>query len=204
MIDSVPFEQEKLYLLIIAAISALWTPGPNNILLAHSGARFGFRLTMPHALGVAGGFPIMFAIVALLLGELFKVSSIFQTTIKWTGAALMLWLSWKIATAGRTKPSQAGLRPFRFYEAVAFQWVNPKAWTMALGVTAGFVTTKAYVTEIAVACLVFFILGLTSSTGWTLLGSTLQAWLRSDLRLRAFNGVMGALLGFYAVMIVLG
>ncbi|MEO1121599.1 MAG: LysE family transporter, partial [Pseudomonadota bacterium] len=120
-------EWERLLALAAFAFASTWTPGPNNIMLANSGATFGYRASQPHAFGVALGFPIMLFLIALGLGELFKASPVFRETLKWAGAALLLYLAWRIATAGRTKTAGGG-RPFTFVEAAGFQWINPKAW----------------------------------------------------------------------------
>ena len=108
-------EWERLLALAAFAFASTWTPGPNNIMLANSGATFGYRASQPHAFGVALGFPIMLFLIALGLGELFKASPVFRETLKWAGAALLLYLAWRIWTAlpvpmSRTAPEGAGLR----------------------------------------------------------------------------------------------
>jgi len=189
---------------LLAALAALafgsvWTPGPNNIMLANSGATFGFRATVPHALGVALGFPLMLFIVALGLGQVFEASAVLREGLRWGGVALLLWLAWRIGTAGRAGAAQRRPRPFTFVQAVAFQWINPKAWAMAVSTAAAFVSGAAPTREAAVCAAIFVLAGLTSAPSWAGFGAGLRRWLSSDFRLRLFNGVMGALVAGCAV-----
>ena len=182
---------------ILAALFALafastWTPGPNNIMLANSGATFGMRATLPHALGVALGFPLMLFVVALFLGEAFQRSEALREGLRWAGVALLLWLAWRIGTAGRAQ-AQGRARPFTFLEAAAFQWVNPKAWAMAVSTAAAFLTGAAPVREAAICAGVFIVSGVGSAHVWAGVGAAIRRFLSTDLRLRAFNALMGAL-----------
>lgn len=184
------------------AFAATWTPGPNNMMLAASGATFGWRATLPHAMGVAVGFPVMLFAIALGLGELFRRSPEFRTGLAWAGMAVMLWLAWRIATAG---PARGGrrARPLTFLEASAFQWINPKAWVMAIGTAATYASGAAPVVEAGIAAGVFTVSGLTSAHGWAGFGAALGRILGAGWRLRAFNAAMGGLLALSAVWLVL-
>lgn len=177
----------------VLLVASTWTPGPNNAMLASSGATFGFRRTMPHALGVALGFPAMLFVVALGLGEVFKRSVLMQEGLRYAGAALMLWVAWRIANA--KAPGEPGSRskPFTFWQAVAFQWVNPKAWAMCVGVVGLLPAGGNSVVQAALATLIGTGSGLTSAHGWAAFGMMLQRWLRTPARLRAFNLAMAAM-----------
>jgi threonine/homoserine/homoserine lactone efflux protein len=175
------------------AFASTWTPGPNNIMLANSGATFGYRATLAHAFGVALGFPVMMFVLALGLGELFQRSAALREGLRWLGVAVMLWLSWRIATAGRAR-ADGRARPFTFAEAAAFQWVNPKAWVLAVGVPAAFLAGVKPLAEAAICAAVFTASGLSSAHGWALFGAALRRALSSAARLRAFNVTMGLLL----------
>ncbi len=134
-----------LALLALAAVAA-WTLGPNNLMLASSGANFGVHRTLPHICGVAFGFPIMIFVVSMGLGAIIAASAALQEVMRWAGAALLLWFAWRIATARRAA-DQDRSRPLSFAEAAGFQWINPKAWAMAMATTAQFVTGSAVVLE---------------------------------------------------------
>jgi len=193
---------ERLLVLASFAIVALWTPGPNNLLLARSGATFGFWRTVPHGLGVAFGFAVMLFAVALGLGEVFQAQPLFREGLRFVGVAVMLYLSWKIASSRWRHAEGKSERPFRILEAVLFQWINPKAWAMIVGTSAIFVTGSHPMFESAVCALVFAVLGLTSASGWTLFGVGIGRALNSDLRKRAFNVGMGILLAITALALV--
>ncbi len=192
---------DMLLALAGVALASTWTPGPNNIMLANSGATFGFRATRAHLLGVAIGFPAMMFALALGLGEAFRQSAALREALRWVGLAVMLWLSWRIATAGRARATGRA-RPFGFLEAAAFQWVNPKAWAMALAIPAAFLSGARPAVEALVCALVFLGSGLTSASGWTAFGAALRRALATDARLRAFNAAMGALLAVSALSLV--
>lgn len=184
------------------AFAATWTPGPNNAMLAASGATFGWRATLPHAFGVALGFPLMAFLIALGLGEVFQAYPAFRTGLAWLGFAVMLWLAWRIA---RAQGAAAGgrSRPLTFLEASAFQWVNPKAWAMCIALAATYVTGAAPVVEAGIAAAIFVVAGVTSSQAWAAFGAGIGAMLGDGARLRAFNIAMALLLAGSAFWLLL-
>ncbi|MFM2354606.1 MAG: hypothetical protein RLZZ528_342 [Pseudomonadota bacterium] len=186
---------QDIYLALVAlAVGTLFTPGPNNAMLAASGATFGFRRTLPHMLGVAIGFPLMLLIVGLALGELFKASALLREGLRWGGAALLLWIAWKIATADPADPGQKSLRPMRFAEAAAFQWINPKAWSMAVAATSQFILPEDPFATASIVAGTFLSFGLLSSATWNGAGQMIAGLLTSQSRRRVFNLVMAGLI----------
>lgn len=184
------------------AVSMTWTPGPNNMMLAASGANFGWGRTLPHAMGVAFGFPVMLVLVSLGLGPIFQADPLIGELLGWMGCAAMLWFAWKIATAEAAN-AQSTARPLTFVQACAFQWVNPKAWVFAIYVAANFASGASVALNIAVAALVFLLSGLGSSQSWTIFGAWMGQMLGRGWRLRTFNIVMAALLVGCAVWLLL-
>lgn len=185
---------EQLFSLFALSFVAAWTPGPNNALVASSGARFGIRQTLPHVAGIGVGFPVMVLIIALGLGELFKYSNLLRETLRWIGIAVLLWLSWKIAFSGGGAKTENRVRPFTFWESTAFQWINPKGWVMAISITSQYAGGARPLLNAAIIAAVFVFLGFTSAFGWTVFGQQMQRWLQTPLRLRAFNISMAALI----------
>lgn len=182
-----------LALLAFSAVS-LFTPGPNNLMLMASGANFGVARTMPHMWGVVIGFSGMTAIVGLGLFGLFHAWPASLTVLKIVSILYTLWLAWKIARAGEPGTgADSGARPMTFVQAVAFQWVNPKAWTMALSAVTLFAPDERLQSILLIAA-TFGILGIASSGSWTLMGLSIRRWLSSRRRLIAFNYGMAALL----------
>ena len=183
------------------AVSMTWTPGPNNAMLTASGANFGWRRTVPHALGVAIGLPIMLFLVALGLGQVFEAEPRIATVIGWIGFAAILWFAWRIATADAAE-GKGRSKPLTFVEACGFQWVNPKAWTFVIWVVAGYVDPSNLVRDSLIACAVFLLSGLGSSQVWTLFGVWIGRLLGTGWRLRAFNVSMACVLIASAVWLM--
>ncbi len=191
---------DSLVQLALFALASLYTPGPNNIMLASSGARFGVRRTLPHAFGVAFGFPLMLFPMALGLGALFEQSPAFRDILRIVGALVMLWIGWKVATAGRAQADESA-RPFTFFMAAGFQWINPKAWAMAIAVVGGYMLGRAPLLEALTCVGLFATLGLGSSLLWAGAGAAIRRFLSTDLRIRIFNGTMGLLIAACAAFL---
>lgn len=196
-----PFDTLLTFIGIFAA--AVWTPGPNNAMLAASGATFGFRRTLPHVLGVAWGFGVMLFVVGLGVGAVFEAVPVLKDVLLYAGIALLIWVAWKIATMRAPGEAGAESRPFTFLQACAFQWVNPKAWAMCLSVASLFVRKESIVTDSILIAFLSCLIGMTSASGWTGFGHVMQRVLASPGRLRAFNLLMAAtiLLGVVYLMI---
>ena len=169
------------------------TPGPNNMMLLASGANFGFRRTVPHMLGIGIGHSLMVFLVGIGLGGAFEALPWLYTVLKVASVAYMLWLAWKIARASAPEGGQGGGRPFTFLQAAAFQWVNPKAWAMALGATTVYAPDRTAATMLVVA-VTFAAVNLPSVSLWTVAGEQMRRFLTNPARLQAFNWTMAALL----------
>ena len=117
---------ESFIALCILSFTAAFTPGPNNALVAASGANFGFRRTFPHVLGISLGFPVMIFIVGLFLGQLFQSSLLLREVLRWVGVALLLYVAYKIATAGGLGSSAGERRPFHFTKRPFFNGLIPR------------------------------------------------------------------------------
>lgn len=181
-------------LLAFAFVSSI-TPGPNNLMLMASGANFGMRRSVPHMLGVGIGFVLMIVLVGIGVVRLFELWPPAFTVLKVAGIAYMLWLAWKIANAAppADKPADASARPMTFIQAALFQWMNPKAWSMAL--TSVTVYAPAHdIATVGQVALIFGAINLPSVSSWTMLGTVMRRWLTSPTRLRAFNWSMAGLL----------
>ena len=184
------------------AFASAWTPGPNNALLAASGAHFGLRATLPHVTGVGLGFPLMVFIVGLFLGQAFQQSLILQQGLRWGGAALLLWMGWKISRAGAVCAAQGPGRPFSFLGAAAFQWINPKGWVMAISVTSLYLSRSDPVTTSAIIAATFMLMAFTSALGWAWVGQAMAGWLGTGRRLRIFNIAMGLMVAAGALVLI--
>ena len=194
--------QTTLAALSAFALVSSITPGPNNMMLMASGANFGLRRTVPHALGVGIGFTLMIILVGVGLMGLFDLFPILNTVLKVVSVVYLLWLAWKIANAA-APDTTSGTRgkPMTFFQAVLFQWVNPKAWSMALTAIALYAPDRNLGAVLLVAA-IFGIINLPSTSLWAVMGQVMRSWLSSPARLKAFNWTMAALLvGSLALLI---
>jgi len=184
--------QTILALLAFGVVSS-FTPGPNNLMLMASGANFGLRRTMPHLWGVVIGFSGMIVIVGLGLFGLFHAWPASFTVLKVGSTAYTLYLAWRIARA--EAPHEAGkrTRPMTFLQGAAFQWINPKAWTMGLSAITLYAPDASLPSILRIAG-VFGAMGLASATTWALMGISIRGWLSSRARLLLYNYSMAALL----------
>ncbi|MDF1857234.1 LysE family translocator [Pseudooceanicola sp.] len=180
-------------LMAFAFVSSI-TPGPNNLMLLASGANFGFRRTVPHMLGISIGHSVMVMLVGIGLIRVFDAYPLSQTLLKVVAVAYMLWLAWKIAHAAAPEVQDAtGKRPLNFFQAALFQWVNPKAWTMALTAITVYAADRTLLT-IAMVAAVFAMTNLPSICTWAAMGQQLRRLLTKPSRLRLFNWTMAILL----------
>jgi threonine/homoserine/homoserine lactone efflux protein len=166
-------------------------------MVAASGATFGFRRTLPHMLGVSIGFPAMLVAVTLGAGDVLRAHPELHAIMRWAGAAYLLWLAWHIATAAPAEAESGGRRrnrPLRFLEAALFQWINPKAWVIALGAIATYTSADGIRGQALILALVFLVICIPSIALWTAIGAGAARLLRTRRALRLFNLAMAALL----------
>ncbi|MBB5205737.1 threonine/homoserine/homoserine lactone efflux protein [Inhella inkyongensis] len=178
---------------LFACVSSV-TPGPNNLMVLASGVNHGFRASIPHVLGIGIGFGVMLVAVGLGLGQLFERWPLAYELLKWLGAAYLVYLAWAIARSGapELQSSKSG-RPMTFLEAAAFQWVNPKAWIMAVGAFSTYVPGHG-LWAVLLATGVFVMINIPSVSLWAWCGSALRAWMAVGVRQRLFNLGMALLL----------
>lgn len=188
--------------IILFTLANSLTPGPNNIMLTASGAAFGYRKTVPHMLGIAAGFPVMTLAVGLGLGEVFVRYPFLHEALKWTGAAYLLYLAWRVANASGSDASRAGAKPLTFTEAALFQWVNPKAWTMVLSAVPAFTTVGGdYHAELLTITAVFAALCLPSASLWCGFGMAIRRLIQKPQTLRIVNYGLAAGVAFSVILL---
>lgn len=184
---------ELLSALTAFAFVSSITPGPNNLMLMASGANFGFRRTIPHMLGVGFGFVFMVLLVGAGLAGIFEAFPVSYTILKALSVVYLLYLAWKIANAASPQDGEATGSPMTFLQAAAFQWVNPKAWAMALTAITVY-TPDQSLAAISLVAIVFGAINLPSVSSWTVLGQQMRKVLTNPTRLKLFNWTMALLL----------
>lgn len=185
-------------LLAILGFTAVmaFTPGPNNTMLMISGANWGVLPSVPHILGITVGFPLMVFAVGMGLGGLFESHPILHEILKYVSFAYLLYLAWKLARAGRhdSDGTRQG-KPMSFLAAALFQWVNPKAWIMAVSAMALFVPAGSpMLSGVLLLSGASALMSLPSAATWCLFGTGISRFLDSDRRIAVFNAAMAVLL----------
>ncbi|ROT98606.1 LysE family translocator [Histidinibacterium lentulum] len=186
------------------AIATTFSPGPNNVMLMASGANFGLRRSVPHMAGIGLGVMSLVAASGAGLARLFDLWDWLRPVLAVAAGLYLLYLAWRIATAApKLKNSEPAGRPLTLWQAAAFQWVNPKAWAMAVSATTLYLPDRG-MGSLAVGVLVFGLVSVPSTLIWTSFGRAVGRWLTSPERLRGFNRVMAGLIVLSLVPIVLG
>lgn len=183
-----------LALLVYAFVTSI-TPGANNFMLLASGVNFGFARTTPHMLGIGSGFLTLLLGVGFGLGAVLTAFPALHTGLKIAGGAYLLYLAWKIGTSRSLgKGGEAKTRPMTFPEAAAFQWVNPKAWVMAITAMAVYTNPQRPFLSVLLISFAFAVVNVPSVSSWAGFGMALRGFLADPARLKWFNIAMGVLL----------
>jgi len=183
------------------------TPGPNNTLVASSGATYGFRASLPYNAGIGIGTAVIMFVVAAF-GASFISNPTVEFVLKWVGIAYLLWLAFKIASA-KPKMGEAdtATRPLTFLQGLMFQFINPKIWIMISGAVVTYGTSVKTLSPMGLALLfsaLFGVITVTCTLTWTGLGVSLRRLLSSPRAIRGFNLAMATLLVASLVPMVVG
>ncbi|GAA0550759.1 LysE family translocator [Rheinheimera aquimaris] len=186
---------ELFWTLVFFAFATSITPGPNNIMIMSSGVNYGVQRSLPHMAGIQLGFLLMLLAVGAGAGLVLQQQPMLHTVIKLLGSVYLLYLAWKIATARPQQIETGSSKPLSFIQALAFQWVNAKAWVMITGAIAAFTSLQGvYWQQLALIALVFLLVGLPCTGSWLLFGAALKRLLTEPTHRQWFNRVMGTLL----------
>jgi len=189
--------------LIPFAIVITVTPGPNNIMLAASGVNFGLRRTLPQMAGIELGVALIAIAVGLGLGLVISRFPALRAGLQILGGLSTLWLAWKIASAG-SLGGGALPHPMTFPAAFAFQWVNPKLWTMAITTMALYVRPGHAVADTGLVTIILLIINIPAMLVWAGFGMGMGGLLQTPHRIRIFNIAMGLLLVVSVLLIFRG
>ena len=186
---------EQALAFCLFAIVAAITPGPSNLILTSTGANVGVLRGLPCLCGVAIGMGLMMCLVAFGLGSLVLERPMILQGLKWCGMGFLLWLSWKIATAGRSDAT-TDKEFVGFWGAAAFQWINPKSWFVSASAVGTYLHADAgsAVVQALFFGMLFVLTALPSCFVWLAFGATIQRFLSTERAVRLFNVAMGAML----------
>lgn len=193
--------ESLLPMALFAFVSSI-TPGPNNIMLASSGILFGFVRSVPHMFGITVGFGVMLALCAAGVGSLVLAVPALQLVLKAIGSTYLLYLAWQLRRMSFGQKEGGHSRPMTFIGAAAFQFVNPKAWFMAVtGASAFLPAVQPIAIAIVLLCLVFCAVNFCCISVWAGTGAALRHYLSQPVWQRAFCAVMVVLTIYAAVSI---
>ncbi|NHB58424.1 LysE family translocator [Acinetobacter sp. 194] len=170
------------------------TPGPNNIMLAASGVNFGFKRSIPHILGIGIGFGFMVSVVGFGFGALISSNIVLYESLKITGITYLLYLAYKIYHSTSVDTTSGKTKPLTFLQAAMFQWVNPKAWIMAMGAVTTYLSSQSELYWYLIIGVIYGAIGIPSTGVWALVGEKLQKYIHDQKKLKMFNAVMALLL----------
>lgn len=197
-----PFDQ-LLAFATFSAVAAI-TPGPSNALLTAVGAQVGVRRGLASLFGVSFGMASLMFATGLGMGQILAMMPMLLTVLRVLGAALLLWLAWQIATAAAPTENRDGTDRIGFSAAAAMQWLNPKAWLVALAATGAhrLGDDASPVAHAATVAALFAAIALPCSFVWLAAGAALRQALRRERLRRAVNMALGATLAASVVTIL--
>ncbi|WP_109440314.1 LysE family translocator [Acinetobacter haemolyticus] len=170
------------------------TPGPNNIMLAASGLNFGLKRSIPHILGIGFGFGVMVILVGYGIGAALGSSPLLYEILKIIGISYLLYLAYKIYRAGSIQTDTKVDKPLSFIGAALFQWVNPKAWIMAMGAITTYSSANSRLVEFVFIGVIFGLVSIPSVGVWAYMGEKLKMIVNHPRKVQLFNTVMALLL----------
>ncbi len=188
--------------LYVFVFLGLFSPGPNVILLTASGARFGFRRTMPHLLGVVIGVGITSGLTGLGIGAILLKWPILEWSLKLASAAWMVWMAVGLWIS-RPDSTDANQRPFTVIEAVLFQWVNPKVWAVALAAASAYASDLPPHLEAMRLATAFSGLNFFVCLFWSIAGALLSYLLMNPVAWKVFSRVMALALVAFAILVLI-
>lgn len=196
------FMEYYLSLALFTFVSGI-TPGPNTLMLMASALNHGVRRSLPHYLGICLGFPILVLITGMGMKAVFDYFPDVYMIIKVAGVSFLLYLAWKIANSANVRADEKVKRPITFMQAAAFQWLNPKAWVVAVSSLATFTEPDNFQATMFTLVFFYLVVGFITMAFWLKLGQSLRRFLNTGRRLQAFNISMALLLIVSVVPMVL-
>jgi|TARA_B110000263_G_C15224410_1_gene471556 threonine/homoserine/homoserine lactone efflux protein len=193
---------------LLAAISVYYiimyaTPGPNNSILTASGIKFGFIKTIPNIFGIPTGHGIQLALVCFGLGSLFVEFPFLLNLLKYVGASYLLYLAWRMFGSLSIKIEEDKSSPLKYYEAILFQFVNPKAWVICITAVSLFYPEKENIfIGTLFMVLMSTIINIPSISIWAFGGSIIRKYLSNDKLKKMIELLLAVLLIGTAISII--
>ena len=194
----------KLFFALISYYFVMFaTPGPNNAMLTASGIKFGFKKTLPHLIGIPFGHTVQITLVCFGLGTIFQKYPNIQFYLKWICFFYLLYLGWKIIGSFSSNEKVSG-RPLKLYEASLFQFINPKAWVVALtAATAFFPSDESFFIATSFVAITAPFVCFPSICMWALFGASIKKIIKNNKTKKVVEYLLAVLLVITAIIIVI-
>ena len=180
-----------------------FTPGPNNAMLTASGMKFGFSRTLPHLLGISLGHVFQIGLTCFGLANLFLIYPQVQFYMKILCFLYLLYLGWKMIGSFGSIKKETG-RPLKFYEASLFQFINPKAWSIAITVASGFFPNGENIfIGVAFVTITAAVINLPTCSLWALFGSGLRKFVNNENAKKSIEYLLAVLLVLTGLFILI-
>lgn len=185
----------ELFIALIGYYVVMYiTPGPNNTMLTVSGIKFGFYRTLPHLFGIPSGHALQLTLVCFGLGTVFQNYPFIQEILRWIGMIYLFYLAWKMLGSLKIG-NQDTSSPLKFYEAIIFQFVNPKAWVICItAVSLFFPTEENFFISIFFLVFLSSVVNLPCISCWALFGTGIKSFLKNKNIKIAVEWLMAILL----------
>ena len=195
---------QLFYALVTYYFIMFATPGPNNAMLPASGLKFGFVRTLPHLIGIPLGHIFQIGLVCYGLGNLFLIFPQLQFYMKILCFLYLLFLSWKMIGSFSLVEKNTSGRPLKLYEASLFQFINPKAWTVAITVASGFFPAEEnFIIATMFITLTAAVVCFPSICIWAVFGNSLRIFIKNTKTKKITEYILAILLVLTAVLIVI-
>ena len=189
--------------LLLFILVAGFTPGPNNIIAMGIGFNWGFKKVLPHIFGVTVGFPIMLLALGFILKPILEQHTVFFLILKYLSGVYIFYLAYKIATAPVTLNEQDNKKPINFFESMAFQWINPKAWAGALATITLYIPKESFTFGLIIASICSAITIVFAIALWGYMGKKIKLLLSQENHIRLFNYTMAIVLCISVLMMII-
>ncbi len=192
--------------LLLFVLVAGFTPGPNNIIALSIGFNYGYKRVIPHILGVTIGFPVMLVLIGTVLYPLMKHFETFYNILKYGSILYIFYLAYKIATSSidAKELEENKKRPITFFQSLAFQWINPKAWAGALSTVSVYIPAgENFLKGLYIAAFTSAVTIVGAISLWALMGKKIKTLLKNPLHVRVFNYLMAILLIVSVAMMII-
>ena len=179
------------------------TPGPNNAMLTASAMKFGFIRTLPHLIGIPLGHIVQIGLCCYGLASIFLIYPEVQYYMRFFCFIYLMYLGWKMIGSFSLAQKESG-RPLKFYEASLFQFINPKAWSIALTVPSGFFPNDEHVfVGITFVVLTAALVCFPSICLWALFGNGLRNFVKDIKTKKIIEYILAILLVLTGVFILI-